>query len=154
MKCLLLLLFLHYPDLQSCQHPPRMWFLHFGREWHKVTKSPMDRLVSPGTGKGRGKGEKCHRFPLESGGSILSEWVHWAQGPRFGLHRAPGLPRLWEAGIPSPCSCLAGLRSKLPFEEVPGQLTTLCKSEDPGPDNLARDLTNQSQQASPSPFNC
>lgn len=112
----------------------------------------MDRLVSPGTGKGRGKGEKCHRFPLESGGSILSEWVHWAQGPRFGLHRAPGLPRLWEAGIPSPCSCLAGLRSKLPFEEVPGQLTTLCKSEDPGPDNLARDLTNQSQQASPSPL--
>lgn len=35
-------------------------------------------------------------------------------------------------------------------EEVPGQLTSLCKLEGPGPDNLVRDLTNQSQQASDS----
>lgn len=73
-----------------------------------------------------------------------------AQGPRSGLHRAPGLPRLWEAGIPPPCSCLVGLRSKSPSEEVPSQLTSLCKLQGPGPDNLARDLTNQSQQASAS----
>lgn len=36
---------------------------------------------------------------------------------------------------------------KLPSKEVPGQLASLCKSEGQGPDNLARDPTNQNQQA-------
>lgn len=118
------------------------------RAWHACL--PTDRQVSPGITKGRGKGENTigshsnqEEAPHQSGSMR-------AQKPRSGLHRAPGLPRLWEAGSPPPCSCLAGLRSKSPSEEVPGQLTSPCKSEGPGPDSLARDLTNQSQQASTS----
>lgn len=45
MKCLLLLLFLHYPDLQSSQHPPGMWHLHFGQD--SVSNQGLGLSASP-----------------------------------------------------------------------------------------------------------
>lgn len=101
--------------------------------------SPTDRQVSPGSGKGRRERERnatgSHSHQEEAphqSGSMR------AQRPRSGLCREPGLPSPQDAGIPPPCSCLVGLKSKSPFEEVPGQLSSLCKSEGPGPEHYGQ----------------
>lgn len=113
MKWLLLLFFLHYPDLQNRQLPPGMWFLHFGREMAQgnqelgLPASPTDRRVSPGAGKGRRREMPLFHF----WGGSSSEWGHTARA-EGGIMQAPGLPNPVDAWIPPPCNCLAGLRSK------------------------------------------
>lgn len=78
-EMIIAIVFLHYPDLQNRQLPPGMWFLHFGRDMAQgnqelgLPASPTGRRVCPALGRAEGKGEKCHQFPLSSGGSSLEE---------------------------------------------------------------------------------
>lgn len=58
-EMIIAIVFLHYPDLQTCQLPPGMWFLHCGCEMAEGNQElglhagSTDRHVLPGTGKGR-----------------------------------------------------------------------------------------------------
>lgn len=78
-EMIIAIVFLHYPDLQNRQLPPGMWFLHFGRDMAQgnqelgLPASPTGRHVRPTLGRAERKGEKCHQFPLSSGGSSLEE---------------------------------------------------------------------------------
>lgn len=115
-EMIIAIVFLHYPDLQNRQLPPGMWFLHFGHDMAQgnqergLPASPTGRRVRLALGRAERKGEKCHQFPLSSGGSSLEE-VPEAQA-ECGVMHTPGLQKPPDAGIPPPCSHLAGLRSK------------------------------------------
>lgn len=112
--------------------PPGMSFLHFGREMAEGNQelglhaSPTDRHVHPGTGKGRRARE---RKPLSE--EKAPQVGPWSWGWRCDyagtwLSKASGC---WD-----PTTKQLFVRSEViaSLEEVPGQLTSLCKSGGPG----------------------
>lgn len=134
-EMIIAIVFLHYPDLQNRQLPPGMWFLHFGRDMAQgnqelgLPASPTGRRVRPALGRAEGK-ERNAQFPLSSGGSSLEE------GPRLGLsvgYAYPWPPKACGCWDPTAMQPFGRSEVKASLKEVPGQLTSLCKSEGPGP---------------------
>lgn len=135
-EMIIAIVFFHYPDLQNRQLPPGMWFLHFGRDMAQgnqelgLPASPTGRRVHPALGRAERKGEKCCQFPL------LRRKLLRGGPPRLRLvcgYAYPWPPKASGCWDPTAMQPFGRSEVKASLKEVPGQLTSLCKSEGPGP---------------------
>lgn len=126
-----------FPSLSCPSEPPAPTWNVVPSLWPRMAKgnqepglpaSARDRWVSPGTRKGRGKGDKCVSHSNQETAPQQSGSMR-AQRPQSGLHKGTWPSKALGGWDPTALQRLGRSEVKSPSEEVPGQVTLLCKSE-------------------------